>query len=142
MFKLLTILRDEKGSSMLLMTVALSTLMLIIFALHLDIDQVLLTKVTISSISDMAAREASNMINTEVSQTTGASNLDPARVRARVDEVFDRHKGLLSKPIKDIQVIITNNTEITVLAAIDIPLSNYIGTVTIRGRGKAKIQGL
>lgn len=135
-------LRDEDGSSMLLMTVALATILLLIFALHLDLDKVLLTKVTLASISDMAAREASNMINTENSQTTGVSNLDPVRVKARVDEVFDRHKSLLPGPVKDIQVTITNNTEIMVIASINIQLSNYIGNVVIRGRGKAKIQGL
>lgn len=132
--------KDVRGTSILLFSLSVAMFTLFVFALEFDLQKVVLTKITLSSISDIAAREATKAFDTEYYQSTGIKKIDPIKAKDKVSEVFFRHEGLLAEKIKNIDIKI-NQLEVEVVPTIDIKLSNFLGMTTIKSRGKARTEG-
>lgn len=133
------ILLDRTGNGVILFALSLLLLMSTVLIVEADYAKVLLTKVSLSMIADVAASEAAKELNMNMATETGKTQIDSRRAIQTAITYIDKNVGFL--PTAQIKrFVMFRGSRVEVLLTVILPLSNNKQKAVINARSSAYIR--
>ena len=137
---IVSLLKDERGNGVLMFMLMLVILMSTILIAEADYAKVLLTKVSLSMVADIAASEAAKEIDMNLATSSGITKLNKTRALNTAKKYINENRALLPIGLIKPQIDI-NGSQVEVLLTSPISLSNA-QTTEVKARGSAWVRNL
>lgn len=132
---------EDKGNGVLLFALMLVILIATFFVIEIDYTKVLLTKVSLSMVADIAASEAAKELNMEQAILSGDTQLDSERAKLMAVHYIEQNNDLIPNGVDEFKIDIIG-PRVEILISSKIPLSNYNQSAVVKARGSAWIHSL
>lgn len=139
-FRLL--IKDERGNGILLFALMLLIIMSIVLIVEADYAKVLITKVSMSMVADIAASEAAKELNMDLASNRGVTVLNKTRASETAEKYISENKGFIPCGHINRPQVSIKGEEVKVLISSTLPLSQYNRNVVVKAKGVARIRSL
>lgn len=135
------LINDERGNGILLFALMLLIIISTVLIVEVDYAKVLITKVSMSMVADIAASEAAKELDMDLASNKGVTLLNNTRARKTAEKYINENSGFIPSGKINQQVSIKGE-KVEVFISSTLPLSRYNRNVVVKARGLAHIRSL